>query len=168
MTDRMILAIPVSPDGPAMRRRRGELPPPRRPRLNAYRLDKFAGRIFNDRSEPEWRELAAEDWRAFLNQRFVLTDAERDALAAIDEETAAQIAETVRELVKTGGELAAALPEGRRKRGEIIFSRVDPSSRSGRSKGAARKPSGAGSRITVPILKCSFDANCRNWKCRPG
>jgi hypothetical protein len=166
MTDRMIVTIPASPDGPAMRRRRGELPPPRRPRLDAHRLEKFAGRLFNERSEPEWRQLAAEDWRAFLERRFVLTDAERDALAAIDDGTVAQIAETVRELVKAGGELAAALPEGRGERGEIVFSRADGRGRSGRSKPATRRPSGRS--ISIPILKCSFDANCRNWKCRPG
>jgi hypothetical protein len=136
-----------------MRRRRGELPPPRRPGLNAYRLAKFAGRIFNERSEPEWREVAREDWRAFIDRRFKLTDAERDALAAIDEEVVAQIAETVRELIRSGGELEVTLPEGR-KGGELVFSR---------GAGTARRRA-----ASAVVLRCSFDANCRNWKCRAG
>lgn len=161
MNDRMVVAVPVSPDGPAMRRRRGQPPPPRRPRLDAYRLAKFAGRIFNERSEPEWREVAREDWRAFVERRFKLTDPERDALAAIDQEVVAQIAETVRELIRTGGELEATLPEGR-KGGELVFSRARTSARARGARGSARRSRAA----PVPVLRCTFDANCRNWKCR--
>jgi len=130
-------------------------------------LAKFADRVFNDRSESDLRDLAAEDWRAFLDRRFLLTDAERAALAAVDGEVAAHIAETVRELIKSGGALEVTLPEAR-KGGEVVFSRVDSYSRARKSKGGARQASVRARRITVTILKCSFDANCRNWKCRPG
>src|SRR6185436_8733013 len=92
--------VPVSPGGPNMRRRRGELPPPRQPRLNAFRVAKFAHRLFNEKAEEEWRNLAAADWRAFVNRRFKLTDDQRGALAAMDEAVVARIAEAVRQLLE--------------------------------------------------------------------
>lgn len=163
MTDGLVVTIPVSPDGPAMRRRRGQLPPPRRPRLSAYRLAKFADRTFNDRSEQEARDLATADWRGFLEQRFSLSDAEQRALRELPPEVVDEIANAVRALTKSGGAIAVALPEGR-KGGEITFFGPEASPR----RRAAARPSGDSSRYTIPIVKCSFDANCRNWRCRPG
>ena len=147
-----------------MRRRRGELPPPRRPRLNSYRLSKFANRIFNDKSETEWRDLIAEDWRQFMERRFSLSDAERAALAALDEETVESIANAARQLLESGGEVQATLPEGKRP-GQLVLGAAK-----GRKMAAAAAPGGGGptSGLTIPIIKCTFDANCRNWKCRRG
>jgi hypothetical protein len=147
-----------------MRRWRGEFPPPRRPRLNGYRLAKFADRIFNDPSEAEWRELAGGDWRSFVHRRFVLTDGQREALDAVDDDSVARIAETVRQLIKNGGQLQVTLPEAG-KGGEIVFSRIDEDRN---QKAAGAQEASQARRITIPVMKCSFDANCRNWKCRPG
>ena len=144
MSNTMGVFVPVSPDGPAMRRRRGELPPPRQPRLNEFRVAKFAHRLFNEKAEEEWRNLAAADWRAFVNRRFKLTDDQRGALAAMDEAVVARIAEAVRQLLESGGEASIVLPEGRNG-GQLVFEAT------GRKK--------------RPVLECSFDANCRNWKC---
>jgi len=165
MTDPILLVIPASAEGPAMRRRRGELPPPRRPRLNSYRLSKFANRLFNDKSETEWRDLIAEDWRQFMERRFRLSDAERAALAALDEETVESIANAARELLETGGELQATLPEGKRA-GQLVF--AGPAKGRKVTAAAAAAPGGPTTGFTIPIIKCTFDANCRHWKCRRG
>lgn len=160
----IVIALTPSPDGPTLRRRRGELPPARRPRVNAYRLAKFAQRVFNDRHETEWRDLADNDWRDFMVRRFTLSDAERATLDQLDPAIVEHIASAVRALITSGGALEATLPEGK-SGGRLVF--LGP-------KAAARTKAAAGSRkprelrFTIPIMDCSFDANCRNWRCRAG
>ena len=145
---------------PSERRRRGTPAPPRRPRVTSYRLSKFAGRVFNETTESEWRELAAKDWREFMRKRFRLSDAQREAIESIDEEASSSIAATVQELIKTGGAMDIVLPEGR-KGGEVTFSGPDGGKGGGGTRALAR-----GRSFSIKILKCTFDANCRNWKCR--
>ena len=166
MTDPIVVVIPASPDGPAMRRRRGELPPPRQPRLNSYRLAKFANRLFNDKSEAEWRELLAGDWRQFMQRRFRLSDEQHAALSALDADTVASIADAARQLLESGGEVQATLPDGKRG-GQLVLAEAGKERK--RAATAAAAPGGGTTTgFTIPIIKCTFDANCRNWKCRRG
>jgi len=135
------------------RRRRREPPPPRRPSLNTFRLVKFARRLFNERGEPHWRELGAHDWRAFVLQRFRLTLAQKETLATLPDDVVTEIAGAVRRLVEGGGLLEAQLPDDR-KSGRLQFSE---------SRLVGDLPD---ARMMVPILDCTFDADCRNWRCR--
>jgi hypothetical protein len=152
MSDGMISIVPVSPDGPAMRRRQGKPPPTRRPRLDAYRLGKFARRVFNDPSLAAPRAMVVEDWRAYVRHQFRLSAAQDAALAAVDREVAAAIARTVRRLVEGGGELSATFPhEGQG--GQVVFT--------GYGDGKTR-----GDRPKATALTCTFDAECRNWTAR--
>ena len=167
----IVVTLPASPDGPAARRRRGDLPPPRQPRVNAFRLQKFAGRVFNEPDETEWRELASKDWREFLNRRFALTDTEKATLDTLDAESTSLIAKGIQQLIKSGGALTIALPE-HGKSGELTL--LGPGADSQlRSKKKAVAPSasgraGASTNFNIPIVHCSFDANCRNWRCKWG
>lgn len=160
----MYIVNALSPDGPAMRRRRGDLPPPRRPRVNAYRLAKFAHRVFNDREAGEWRDMATRDWRDFMERRFTLSEAERATLASLDDAIVEHIAQAVRQLAASGGALHITLPEGK-SGGRVAF--LGPTTTSKR-RTTARKSGSQDLRFTVPIVDCSFDAHCRNWRCRAG
>ncbi len=176
-----IVTIPVGDDGPAMRRRRKEPPPPRRPRIDEYRLAKFADRLFNERSrdereqDRELRDLAERDWRTYIDARFRLSEAERETLASLPDEVVDHIADAVHTAMSRGGALSVRLPRGK-EGGEIVIfgpapgerasKRTKKASVTARTAGSSTSPGSAG--FKIPILKCTFDANCRNWRCRPG
>jgi hypothetical protein len=152
MSDPVVLTLTPAPGGPTLRRARGEPPPMRRPRLDAYRLAKFAWYVLNDPALTEPRTRLVDDWRAYVRWQFRLTPAQDAALQAVGPEAAAAIARTVRRLVETGGELAARLP-GDGSGGELVFTAYgDAKARGAKAKSTA--------------LTCTFDANCRNWSVR--
>jgi len=172
MNRAIIVTLPAAPHGPAARRRRGELPPPRRPRVNEYRLQKFSGRVFNEPDQTEWRDLAAKDWREFLDRRFTLSEAQKATLDALDEESTAIIAKGVQQLIQTGGALEITLPEGGKPGKLTLLGPAAQDKPRSKAKAVARTTgsggAGTSTSFTIPIVHCSFDANCRHWRCRWG
>jgi hypothetical protein len=99
-----------------------------------------------------------KDWRAFIASELSLSKAQTDNLQNIPAEEVEKVQRALREAIKHGGEFSLSLgSESARKgaAGELTI------------KGAAAAGKTARS-FTIPLVKCTFDANCRNWKCKFG
>lgn len=134
-----------------------------KPRLTGASATLLFKTVLN-REQPDSRaKKLKKDWKAFFESEFHLSEMQRTHLQDISAEEGEKIRRGFSEAADKGGDVRLTLASdarGRRSAGEPGGSLTISSS--------AASPSATARRFKVPLLHCTFDANCRNWKCKLG
>jgi hypothetical protein len=105
-------------------------------------------------SRPEARAAKlSRDWRAFIAGELSLSDTQAGNLRNIPANEVAKIQRAFKHVVTHGGEFSVKLGEGKSE-GSLIIKMTGT--------GATARS------FKIPLLTCTFDANCRNWHCHLG
>lgn len=126
---------------------------PHKPGLTGVRVKELARVVLDKRSKDPRRELLRKDWRALVHQEFHLSGTQEENLRKIPTPEVERIQAAIHQAMDKGGEIDLELPS---------------ESASGSGSLTIRGPSGEPSpmlRFEIPIIKCSFDAYCSNWRC---
>lgn len=135
--------------------------PTGRPPLTADALNAAADVVFSGSPEAEAHARQVErDWRAYVLASFRLKSRQKESLDAIPPEVVEDIQRALRQALESGGGSARIrLVSGSKRadaRGELVVSAAKRSRQGG---------GGSAARLKVPILRCTFDADCRDWDC---
>lgn len=127
-----------------------------KPGLTPNRVNQLIRPLLGQKGDRRAARLS-KDWRAFVASEFSLSKTQMDNLRSIPATEVNKVQRALREAVERGGEFSLTLgSEGARKgaAGQLTVM-------GGGAAATAR-------RFTIPLVKCTFDANCRNWKCKFG
>ena len=127
-----------------------------KPALTANRVNQLIRPLLGQKSDRRAAKLG-KDWRAFIAGELSLSKTQLDNLRSIPPAEVDKVQQALREAIDGGGEFSLTLgSESVRKgaAGELVITR-------GAASASARS-------FTIPLVKCTFDANCRNWKCKFG
>jgi hypothetical protein len=115
-------------------------------------FNSLAGKVGRDPRATQ----ASKDWRALISSQFALTSTQVANLKAIPAAESARVQGGVTDMMKNGGNFRITLGTDAKAggNGELLVQLVGSSTP---SKG-----------FKITIIKCNFDANCRNWHCKIG
>ena len=91
-----------------------------------------------------------EDWRQLLLDEFAVTAEQRASLADIPPDDARELQNAVALVVDQGGTIRLER-ESERSPGRLIV--------------APEPADSATAELSVGVFHCTYDANCRNWRC---
>ena len=129
-----------------------------KPALTANRVNQLIRPLLGQKRERSAARLS-KDWRAFIAGEFSLSKTQLDNLRSIPPAEVDKVQQALRETIEGGGEFSLTLGSDSARKGatgELIIMRGPASA------------SASARRFTIPLVKCTFDANCRNWKCKFG
>ncbi len=107
--------------------------------------------------EGERVRRAKQDWIAFVLDELRPTQGQKQNLSNLPPEIVNSLQRAINDAIDHGGDV------------EVAF--ADPAAKGGIGKLVIEKSEvsdGPTPRLKIPILSCTFDANCDNWECRPG
>ena len=131
--------------------------PSAKPALTSNNVNQLMRPLLGQKGPDRRAAKLGKDWRAFIASELSLSKTQTDNLQNIPPEEAEKVQRALREAIKHGGEFSLSLgSESARKgaAGELTI------------RGAAAGKTARS--FTIPLVKCTFDANCRNWKCKFG
>lgn len=127
-----------------------------KPALTGNRVNQLIRPLLGQKGDRRAARLS-KDWRAFITSELSLSKTRLDNLRSIPAAEVDKVQRALREAIERGGEFSLTLgSESARKgaAGQLIVMR-------GTAAASVRS-------FTIPLVKCTFDANCRNWKCKFG
>ena len=128
--------------------------PAAKPELTSARVNSRIRSLLGKKGDKGGDQLS-KDWRAFIASEFSLSKTQAANLKNIPAEEVAKVQGGFRDAVKQGGEFRLKLgSEAGSGAGELTIQPKGPTT-----------PSRT---IKITIIKCTFDANCRNWHCKLG
>ena len=133
--------------------------PSAKPSLTSNNVNQLIRPLLGQKGPAGRAAKLGKDWRAFIASELSLSKTQTDNLQNIPAEEVEKVQRAFREAIKHGGEFSLSLgSESARKgaAGELTI------------KGAAAAAGKTARSFTIPLVKCTFDANCRNWKCKFG
>jgi hypothetical protein len=125
-----------------------------------------AGRVFGEVLKPNARDPRArqlkKDWRSFVEGQFRLNETQGSNLRDVPAEEVEKIQRAFNEATNRGG--------------KVVFAMAVPASEGSDGKGGSLTIEGGSGgsaatvtpRIKITLIRCTFDANCRNWECKLG
>jgi len=118
-------------------------------RLTTPKLNRWLASAVSD---PALAEALRRDWRKAVQQAFQLTASQAEHLAGIPDREFSLISNAVQKVVGNGG-LLRVDRKSENSAGDLY---IEPAA-----------PEGS-PRLRIPILHCSFAADCSDWSCGPG
>jgi hypothetical protein len=127
-----------------------------KPGFTADRVNQLIRPLLGQKGDRRAARLS-KDWRAFVASQLSMTKTQLDNLRSIPPTEVDKVQRALREAIERGGDFSLTLgSESSRKGagGQLIVM-------GGGAAATARN-------FTIPLVKCTFDANCRHWKCKFG
>lgn len=114
--------------------------------------------------EGERVRRAKRDWVAFVVDELKLTKVQKENLAKLPRDIVQLLQQSFNEALDGGGDIDLDIAFGSAAKADSERGSAEPSGRLVIEKSKSE----AGPRITIPVLHCTFDANCDNWSCNVG
>lgn len=124
-----------------------------KPALTAGSLNRLIRPLLGQEKPDARATKLSRNWRALIAGELSISVIQAENLRSIPADEVAKVQRAFKHVVTHGGEFKAKLGEGKSE-GSLIINMTGT--------GATLRT------FKITILTCTFDANCRNWRCHLG